>query len=282
MITPRLLCIILLGLGLALPAQAGEAYRKLPWHLVDIHWTLEAGVEAEEFREFTLDVGIENDPGDSLRFYISPFTFNFVGGPMVYGGLQTHVAQLPPDRKRGIIFSRWGERREDFIRPPPGGAWESSGHEGDFIGTRAPLAWRAGGHQMRLTYRSPIKPIDAPDHWVGFSFCLEMMECRPAGELGFVGDKPRMPRRFISFVEIYGREADLSGLKNFTITLARPKLNGRPLRIEKLDALFPPDIPAIAKVRHIHPSIVRIEIGASDDRQKFRVIENKSKVQPLQ
>jgi hypothetical protein len=277
----RHLTFVLLGLWLVFPAQAEEAYRKLPWHLVNIHWTMEAGVEAEEFHEFTLDVSLENDPGESLRFYISPFTFNFLNGPLVYGGLQTHVGKLPPNRQRGIIFSRWGERREDFIRHPPDGAWESAGYEGNFISTRAPLAWRAGQHQMRLSRHPAAKPTDAPGHWVGFSFCLEMVECRSAGELGFAEAKPRMPRHFISFVEIYGKEANLANLKNFSVTFARPKLNGRPVRIERLDALFPPDIPAIAKVRRVDPFTVRIEIGESDRRESFRIDKNNNKIQSL-
>ncbi len=108
-----------------------------------------------------------------------------------------------------------------------------------------------------------------------------MIECRSAGELGFAEVKPRMPRHFISFVEIYGREANLANLKNFSVTFARPKLNGRPVRIERLDALFPPNIPAIAKVRRIDPFTVRIEIGESDARDSFRMDKNNNKIQPL-
>jgi hypothetical protein len=134
---------------------------------------------------------------------------------------------------------------------------------------------------MRLTYRPAEKPADSPNHWVGFSFCLEMTECRSAGELGFADSKPRMPRNFISFVEIYGKNTDLSALQNFSVTFSHPRLNGRSVRIESVEAFFPPDIPAIARVMRIDPMTVKIEIGKSDDRGQFRTDKHKNKFQSL-
>lgn len=115
-----------------------------------------SGSLTREFREFEVEFTIHNDPGDfsdQNGLYLM-VCFSKISGQRFYVGLQTDVRDfdsgLGPNRGKGMIFSRWGERDLSFTRMAPGGWTESSGHEGDFVGVRLSYPWGTGDYRVRI------------------------------------------------------------------------------------------------------------------------------------
>ena len=104
----------------------------------------------------TFDFTIRNDPGDFSDDYglYLMVCFGSISNHNFYFGLQTDVRDRGQGRGRGkgLIFSRWGERDLAFARvaDDEDGWYQSSGHEGDFIGVRRSYNWGTGDYRMRL------------------------------------------------------------------------------------------------------------------------------------
>ena len=96
------------------------------------------------------------------------------------------------------IFSRWEERDLKFAKVEPDGWSESSNHEDDFIGVRAPYKWRPGKYCFTLTVVEPRKK----NVWVEMSIqSLTERTTKRIGALAFPGTLLTLSRDFCSFVE---------------------------------------------------------------------------------
>ena len=125
-----------------------------PEHMAYIWWNWDR--PGDEFRELQVDFTLHNDPSNfsSRQGLYLMVCFSSISDQNFYFGLQTNTYDPGQQRGRGkaLIFSRWGERDLSFARIADSeqGWYESSGHEGNFIGVRRSYDWTTGDYQMRL------------------------------------------------------------------------------------------------------------------------------------
>ena len=119
---------------------------------MDVWWDL---AEDIPFQSYSIDVTIGDDVPATTNLYIAPVGLAHLSGSPFYGGIQTqadgHTKREKAIRKLGpgFLFSMWGERSLDAIRPSLGGFCQSSGHEGDFVSVRRPYTWHKGVYTAR-------------------------------------------------------------------------------------------------------------------------------------
>src|SRR5271166_270660 len=135
-IRPILASLFLVVLALA-PAAGDDQpkdekkYAPMPWHLVDTWWDI--GQETP-FESLAVDVTISADVPSSVNLYISPIGLGHLSKTAFYGGIRTQAdGHTKKDQKvrtigAGFLFSMWGERSLDAIRPAESGFCQSSGH----------------------------------------------------------------------------------------------------------------------------------------------------------
>ena len=240
--------------GTSAPGQdgpSGEArYSRMPWHLVDVWWDIG---EDMPFQSYSIDVAIDAEVPPSANLYIAPIGLGHFGKAQFYGGIQTqvdgHTKKDPEVRKLGpgFLFSMWGERSLDAIRPSIGGYCQSSGHEGDFVSVRRPYEWHEGKYTFRMV-RMDREEIDGkPFTWVGvFVYSHEKDENVFVGALRFRGDDLVLSRKLASFVEVYGRRIPVVEIPKVTVTLGNLMVNGKPVPISSADAVYPKGVPDFA------------------------------------
>jgi hypothetical protein len=150
-------CVVLASIcaGSASAVEEGkeQQYPPPPWHLVDLWW--DVGQDAP-LESYSIDVDISGDVPSTTNLYVAPIGIGHLSETPFYGGIQTqadgytkrdqHLRKIGP----GFIFSMWGERNLDAIRPSVGGFCQSSGHEGDFVSVRRPYDWKKGSPHPEL------------------------------------------------------------------------------------------------------------------------------------
>lgn len=258
-----LLSLLLVNLG----ADTPKPVRKIgstPWHLIDTWW--EIGKNGP-FESYSIDVTISDDVAPQVKLYIAPVGLGRLNDTDFYGGIQTqsdgntrqdqHLRSIG----RGCLFSMWGERSLDAIRPAEGGLLQSSGHEGDFVSVRRPYAWKKGTYTYRLT-KMDREIIDGkPYTWVGaFLYSHEKDENIFIGSLRFKGEKLVLGDKVASFVEIYGQPIPLTDIPKLTVKLGNIKVNGQLVQNLKALAVYPQDVPDYADAKVEDNSLV-ITVG---------------------
>lgn len=254
------------------PPRAAKAYAPMPWHLVDTWW--DAG-EAIPFESLSVDVTIGEDVPPAVSLYIAPIGLGHLSGTPFYGGIQTRSDGNTRDDPKlrgigpGFLFSMWGERSIDAIRPSEGGFFQSSGHEGDFVSARRPYAWKKGKYTYRLV-RMDEEVIDGkPFTWVGaFVLSHEKGENLFVGALRFPGKDLVLDGKVANFVEIYGRERPVEEIPAVTVTFGPPVVNGKAAG-RKAEAVYPEGVPDYADAAAQDGSLV-ITVGkpVADRRER--------------
>jgi hypothetical protein len=243
-------------------AAADGPYRRLPWHLVDIYWKLDSLIELEPFKDFAMDVTIEGDPLASPPLYIAPMGLFWLGEAKAYAGLQTWLKHDPQgNRGPGIIFSRFGERREDHLKVAPGGVFESAGYEGDFISVRHGMPWSAGNYVAKLQ-SEPRPSAPGGGRWVSFQVCVKVESaCASAGDLAFPNPNAALRSKFYSFVEIYDKLKSEDDITPVTVIFGPPKVNGKIVPVMKAVARYPADVPFRVTSRRTSDGGVKMIVG---------------------
>ena len=201
----------------------------VPEHLAYTWWGWN---QDRQFREVTFDFTIRNDPGDFSDDYglYLMVCFGSISNHNFYFGLQTDVndPNLGSGRGKGLIFSRWGERDLAFARvaDDEDGWYQSSGHEGDFIGVRRSYNWGTGDYRMRLAPDG----LDDDGEWYGLWFTdLSADETVWAGSLKFplIGGTTAAKPPLYSTLEIYGRPFIRAiDIPEWRVTMKRPYGDG--------------------------------------------------------
>ena len=278
----RPIFVLLSLVVLALAPAAGDdqpkdekKYAPMPWHLVDTWWDI--GQETP-FESLAVDVTISDDVPSSVNLYIAPIGLGHLSKTPFYGGIQTQAdGNTKKDPKLrtigpGFLFSMWGERSLDAIRPSDGGLLQSSGHEGDFVSVRRPYAWKKGKYTYRLT-RMDREEIDGkPFTWVGaFVYSHEKDENVFVGALRFKGEKLVLDRKVANFVEVYGRRRPVADIPKLTVTFGPPVVNGKAAKNPSAEAIYPKGVPDYADTVAKDGSLV-ITVGQPvEGREKRRV-----------
>lgn len=255
--------------------EAGHDYGRPPWHLVDLWW--DTG-EDRPFQSYSIDVTLSDDVPPSVNLYVAPVGLGELSGTRFYGGLQTQSdGYTKSDRRlrkigRGLIFSMWGERSFDAIRPSVGGFCQSSGHEGDFVSVRRPYEWKKGTYTYRLVRMDRVLHDGEPCTWVGaFVYSHAKDENVFIGALRFPGKDLVLSRKVASFVEIYGRRIPLERIPDVTVTLGNLKVNGGSVKEPGVVAVYPKDVPDYAQARAENSSVI-VRVGTEiRDRSSRRV-----------
>jgi hypothetical protein len=227
-----------------------KKYAPMPWHLVDT-WC-DIGQDTP-FESLDVDVTISDDVPSSVNLYIAPIGIGHLSKTPFYGGIQTQAdGYTKKDQKLraigpGFLFSMWGERNLDAIRPSEGGLCQSSGHEGDFVSARRPFAWKKGKYTYRLT-RMDQETIDGKlFNWVGaFVYSYEKDENLFVGALRFKGEKLVLDRKVANFVEVYGQLRPVADIPKVTVTFGPPVVNGKAASKASAEATYPKGVPDFA------------------------------------
>ncbi len=273
------IALFVLALAITCPVGAQPAaekqYARMPWHLVDIWWDL--GKESP-FESLSVDVTISEDVPSSVNLYISPVGLAHLSKIPFYGGIQTQADGHTRKDQRirtigpGFLFSMWGERSLDAIRPSVGGFCQSSGHEGDFVSVRRPYGWKKGQYTYKLV-RMDMEVIEGkPCTWVGaFVYSHEKDENVFVGALRFKGENLVLDRRVANFVEVYGRRRPVSDIPKVTVTFGTIKVNGQRVEKPTATAVYPKRVPDYANAVARDGSLV-ITVGQPvENRTKRRV-----------
>ena len=273
--------LLLLTLLVAWLPAAGDdqppkkKYAPMPWHLVDTWWDIG---QDTPFESLAVDVTISDDVPSSVNLYIAPIGLGHLSKTPFYGGIQTQTDGCTKKEQKlrtlgpGFLFSMWGERKLDAIRPADGGFCQSSGHEGDFVSVRRPYAWKKGKYTYRLT-RMDRETIDGKAFtWVGaFVYSHEKDENLFVGALRFRGEKLVLDRKAANFVEVYGRRRPAADIPKVTVTFGPPVVNGTAAKNPTAEAIYPKGVPNYADAVAKDGSLV-ITVGKPvEERVKRRV-----------
>jgi hypothetical protein len=228
-----------------------DRHARIPWHLVDTWWDLGKDIP---FESLAVDVTVRDDVPSSVSLYIAPIGLGHLSKTPFYGGIQTRAdGYTRKDGKLrvigpGFLFSMWGERGQDAIRPSEGGYFQSSGHEGDFVSARRPFDWKAGTYTYRLSRMDRETINGTPCTWVGaFVYCHESDENVFVGALRFKGENLVLDRKVANFVEVYGTRKPVSDIPKVTITFGPPVVNGAVEANLTALAVYPNDVPDYAE-----------------------------------
>jgi hypothetical protein len=263
------------GLGAEPQATKPKEYPPPPWHLVDLWWDIG---QDSPFESYSIDVDISDDVPSSVNLYIAPIGLGHLSKTAFYGGIQTQADGYTKQDQQlrkigpGFIFSMWGERGLDAIRPSLGGFCQSSGHEGDFVSVRRPYEWKKGKFTYRIV-RMDKEEIDGkPATWVGaFVFPHQMQENVFVGALRFKGENLVLERRVASFVEVYGRRIPVGEIPKLTVTFGNLKVNGKPVHVKEASAIYPRKVPDYAEATAKDAAVV-VRVGESvADRTERKV-----------
>ena len=261
---------------LAAEPQPAKEYKSTPWHLVDLWWDI--GKESP-FESYSIDVDISDDVPSTKNLYIAPIGIAHLGKTPFYGGIQTqvdgytkrdqHLRKIGP----GFIFSMWGERSLNAIRPSIGGFCQSSGHEGDFVSVRRPYEWKKGKFTYKVV-RMDKEEIDGqPSTWVGvFVFSHEKDENVFVGALRFKGENLVLAGKVASFVEVYRPRIPVEEIPKLTVTFGNLVVNGKPVKVKTASAIYPKSIPDYAEAVGKDEAVVVTVGQAVEDRKERKVV----------
>ena len=246
-----------------------------PWHLVDLWWDI--GQETP-FESYSIDVTISDDVPSTTNLYIAPIGIAHLNKIPFYGGIQTQADGYTKRDQRlrkigpGFIFSMWGQRSLEAIRPSIGGFCQSSGHEGDFVSVRRPYEWQKGKFTYKVV-RMDKEEIDGQAFtWVGvFVYPHEKEENVFIGALRFKGQDLVLSRRLASFVEVYGRRIPVSEIPKVTVAFGNLAVNGRPVKVRGATAIYPKNVPEYAEAVRKDETVV-VTVGQVVEKRKERKV----------
>ncbi len=193
---------------------------QIPWHLSNV--TITFPTAPTDIESYCLTMSISGTM-PSQKLYIAPFN-QHINDIAFYGGLQTHINgkadkenPVLVTRGKGAIFSRWKESHLNAIMQADGGLFESSDHEGNFIGVRNDFEWGVGSYRLCLRKGDTVAGAPLPSGtppanawgtyvhtWVKMSATdLSTNETIFMGALAFPGETLSLSRTNGIFVEFY-------------------------------------------------------------------------------
>ena len=235
-----------------------------PWGLT--HLNLGLSAPPRDFTSYCMTLSLDTEIYGDRTIFINLFSTE-LNQMQIYGGLQTSVdgwrqsgdGQLQSVQAgRGAIFTRWQERAEGAVRTAPGGLFESSAGEADFISVRNELAWRRGSYRVCLRKTDLVDGEPLPrrfsrddiaygwgiyEHsWVRMEVTdLDTGETRPVGSLAFPGKMLEIADFNLLFVEVYGgRHIGVREVPYLELSIRDPQIDGRDVRFREIREIANP------------------------------------------
>ena len=263
-------------LAVEAPAQESKSeFKSTPWHLVDIWWDIGQDMP---FESYSIDVDISHDVPSTKNLYISPVGLGHLSNIPFYGGIQTQAdGRTKQDQQlhklgHGLIFSMWGQRSLDAIRPSVGGFCQSAGNEGDFVSVRQPYEWKKGKYTYKIVKMDKEEVDGQPMTWVGaFVYSHDKDENIFIGALRFKGEKLVLARKVASFVEVYGQRIPVAEIPKVVVTFGNLNVNRKPVNVVSADANYPKKIPDYAAVVAKDGALV-VTVGQPVENRKERKV----------
>ncbi len=221
----------------------------MPWHLVDTWWDVG---ENTPFESLAVDVTVSDDVPSTVNLYIAPIGLGHLSKTPFYGGIQTQsdgYTKKDPKLRTigpGFLFSMWGERSADAIRPSDGGYFQSSGHEGDFVSVRRPFEWKKGKYTYKLVKMDAVEIDGKPHTWGGVRVLPLDGRERVHRGAAVQGEKPVLDRKVANFVEVYGRQKPVADIPQVTVPFGPPVVNGKAAKNPSAEAIYPKGVPDYA------------------------------------
>jgi hypothetical protein len=229
----------------------------MPWGLTNIWWDLPP---QPVFRSLAVTVEIADAVPEGARLYIAPVGLAWLGDTPFYGGLLAG-APLPTGAAGRIgLFSRWHERREDFIRAAPGGFSQSAGYEGDFIGVRRPVPWRRG--RYRILFADLGRDPGGRGTWIGQCVYEGATGAQwNIGALCFPGEDLRLRPHMAAFVEMFGAPIRPRDIPRIRVRFGDLAINGEPVPLRRATVRYKATTPPFARVQPEQTGGVVVETG---------------------
>jgi len=281
-ILAALLVGLVMGLSASVPwavdndLSQEKAHNSTPQALVHIHWDIGKKVT---FQSYSIDVTFSEDVSSSeVQLYFAPIGWGKLNGTSFYGGLQTQVSGCRGSNGcrsllgHGLLFSMWGERSPEAIRPSAGGYYRSSGCEGDYVSVRRPYRWTQGTYTYKLV-RMDRETIGCEEYtWVGaFVYSHEKNENVFIGALRFKGSKLMLDPHLGSFIEVYGPRRPPSEIPKLTVTFGNVTINGKPATSLSADASYEDGVPDYAQAKARGKTVV-VKLGQHGRNRKQRQV----------
>ena len=259
----------------ALAQESKPEFKPTPWHLVDIWWDIGQDMS---FESYSIDVEISDDVPSTKNLYISPIGLGHLSNIPFYGGIQTQVdGRTKQDQQlrklgHGLIFSMWGQRSLDAIRPSVGGVCQSAGNEGDFVSVRRPYEWEKGKYTYKIVKMDREEFDGKPATWVGaFVYSHEKDENVFVGALRFKGENLVLARKAATFIEVYGPRIPVTEIPKVAVTFGNLKVNGKPVKPASAEAIYPKKVPDYAGVVVKEGALV-VTVGQPVENRKEREV----------
>ena len=238
----------------------------MPWGLANIWWDLPP---QDVFRSLTLSIEIADAVPERTSVYIAPVGLAWLNDTPFYGGLLSGAPLPTGGSGRIALFSRWHERRMDYIREAPGGFSQSAGYEGDFIGVRQRVPWRRG--RYRIGFVDVGRDGEGRGRWIGQYVRDESTgETWHTGALCFPGETLRLRPRMAAFVEMFGAAIRPHEIPRLRVRFGDLHINGAPVPLRSALVRYRVRTPPFAEVQAAGAGALAVETGRRFRRANLR------------
>ncbi len=267
--------VISLATSQAVPPNE-DRYSPTPWHLVDVWCDIGKDVVIDTC---SVDLDISDDiASEEARFFVVPFC-GTINGQQFYTGIITdavgNTLKDPQPRSvgRGGVFSRWGERGHDNVRPAVGGCFLDSDIEGDFVSVRTAHKWKKGKYTLKIVKMETEKTREGSYVWAGaYLYSHERDETLFFGALRFKGENLQLSQKVCMFVEVYERPIPIREIPSVVVKFSNLRVNDGIVENPKFWANYPPKVPDCADAQQ-GDGVITVTVKPVETKRAERLIE---------
>jgi hypothetical protein len=273
-------CVVILFVPWMKSSQAEEeTLKKIPWHLVQADWMVGKNDTEYVVETLSIDVTIDGDIPNTQNIFIAPLASDF-NDTRFYAGFLSDIpeAYTRKDKKlrgigRGLMYTRWGDRSEDALRPGLGGYYINSDHEGPHLSARTPYAWNKGSYTLQIVKMDSERKEKEQYCWAGvFVRAHKNDENVFVGALRFPGKELHLKGHISAFVEVAVKPIKVEDMPNFTVELSNLKINGEKIVPPQACVLYPFFVPGCAEATYKEGAF-KITV---DNKNRERTVEDHS------
>jgi hypothetical protein len=247
-------------------------HRDMPWHLVDV---LRSMSVREPFDSLEVDVEFYDEPPSSPNFFFVPINACFNERGCYFGAITNEFVPMlgqdsAPNSRGGFVFTRWGDKDRQSIRPALAGVGFASDHEGDLVTVRARYPWTKGRYTFSLEKSKNEGDSKSGDCWVNaYVYAQREKKKLFVGALRFPGSEFRHTNKLIgAFAEVFDQNPKerIREVTSFRIGMGDVRIDGMTVTPERLETFYENGVPVLATAQGKDDSSVQL----SELKQGFR------------